>query len=53
VKGEGRTFVSILQLGIQRGVSIGGMPNVPKHLPMVVGSWVGLAMFSNRMVHFL
>ncbi len=28
----GSTFVSILQLGVQRGAFIGGMPNVPKKI---------------------
>jgi hypothetical protein len=28
---QGCTFVFILQLGVQRGASIGGMPNVSKN----------------------
>jgi hypothetical protein len=34
----GHTFVSILQLGVQRGASIGRVPNVLKSIKF--GSWV-------------
>jgi len=33
---EGSIFVSILQLGVQRGVSIGGKPKVPKEWPISI-----------------
>jgi hypothetical protein len=39
-EGQGCTFVSILQLGVQRGASIGGMPNIPKKLLMGQLIWL-------------
>ncbi len=39
-QGQGCTFVSIFQLGVQRGASIGGMANNPKKLLMRQSLWL-------------
>jgi hypothetical protein len=49
---KGAHLFLFLQLGIQRDVSVGGMPDVLKTLLMVVGSWAGLAMLSNCKVQY-
>jgi hypothetical protein len=45
---EGSTFVSILQLGVHRGESIGGKPNVPKKWPI---NMAPLKKFKKRCEH--
>jgi hypothetical protein len=42
----GNTFVSILQLGVQRNASIGGVFDAPKKLPM--GQWIWLFQKTNK-----